>query len=152
MPKLWKPGDAYIWISGLALMLTLAMIGGLLFLIATKGLGSMWPVDIGRYKLTDGSVYLGQFQGRELVRGAEGIRSESDFRVKLKIGNRDLYGLDFKWVDEADIASLDYPNNAVILERREWGNYHGYLKEIRKNGEIVSASASTSTAGTGKLL
>ncbi len=140
MPKLWKPGDAYIWISGLALMLTLAMIGGLLFLIATKGLGSMWPVDIGRYKLTDGSVYLGQFQGRELVRGAEGIRSESDFRVKLKIGNRDLYGLDFKWVDEADIASLDYPNNAVILERREWGNYHGYLKEIRKNGEIVSGA------------
>ena len=138
MPRFWKTGDAYIWISGLALMITLVMIGGLLFLIATKGLGSMWPVDIGRYTLTDGSVYLGQLQNRESVRGAEGIKSESEFRVKLKIGNRDLYGLDFRWIDEAEIASRDYPRDAVILERREWGNYHGYLKEIRKNGRVIS--------------
>ena len=137
MPKLWKPGDAYVWISGLALMVTLVMIGGLLYLIATKGLGSMWPVDVGRYELTDGSVYLGQLQNRESVRGAGGIKSDSEFRVKLKTGNRDLYGLDFKWVDEADIASLDYPGDAVILERREWGNYHGYIKEIRKNGTAI---------------
>ncbi len=137
MPRLWKAGDAYVWISGLALMVTLVMIGGLLFLIATKGLGSMWPVDIGSYTLKDGSVYLGQLRSRESVRGAEGIRSDSEFRVKLKIGNRDLYGLDFKWIDEADIASRDYPREAVILERREWGNYHGYLKEIRKNGRAI---------------
>lgn len=137
MPRLWKPGDAYVWISGLALMVTLVMIGGLLFLIATKGLGSLWPVDIGRYTLTDGSTYLGQLQGRESVRGAHGAKSESEFRVKLKIGNRDLYGLDFKWIDEADIASIDYPRDAVILERHEWGNYHGFLKEIRKNGQII---------------
>ena len=137
MPKLWKPGDAYVWVSGLALMVTLMMIGGLLFLIATKGLGSMWPVDIGRYTLRDGSAYLGQLRSRESVRGTEGVRSDSEFRIKLKIGNRDLYGLDFKWIDEADIASIDYPRDAVILERREWGNYHGYLKEIRKNGTVI---------------
>ena len=137
MPRLWKPGDAYVWISGLALMVTLVMIGGLLFLIATKGLGSMWPVDIGHYTLKDGSTYLGQLQSRELVRGTSGVKSDSDFRVKLKIGNRDLYGLDFRWIDETDIASIDYPPEAVILERREWGNYHGYLKEIRKNGTVI---------------
>lgn len=136
MPKLWKAGDSYIWISGLALMVTLVMIGGLLFLIATKGLGSMWPADIGRYELGDGSTYLGKFRARESVRGGDGVRG-SEFRVKLKIGNRDVYGLDFRWIDEADIASHDYPNDAVVLERREWGDYHGYLKEIRKNGEVI---------------
>ncbi len=136
MSKLWKAGDAYIWISGLALMITLVMIGGLLFLIATKGLGSMWPADIGCYTLGDGSVYLGQFRARESVRDSDGVRG-SGSRVKLKIGNRDLYGLDFKWIDEADIASIDYPLEAVILERHEWGNYHGYLKEIRKNGIVI---------------
>lgn len=136
MPKLWKAGDSYIWISGLALMVTLVMIGGLLFLIATKGLGSMWPADIGRYELGDGSTYLGKFRARESVRGGDGVRG-SEFRVKLKIGNRDVYGLDFRWIDEADIASRDYPNDAVVLERREWGDYHGYLKEIRKNGEVI---------------
>lgn len=136
MPKLWKAGDSYIWISGLALMVTLVMIGGLLFLIATKGLGSMWPADIGRYELRDGSTYLGKFRARESVRGGDGVKG-SEFRVKLKIGNRDVYGLDFRWIDEADIASRDYPNDAVVIERREWGDYHGYLKEIRKNGEVI---------------
>ncbi len=138
--KLWKAGDAYVWMSGLALMMTLVMIGGLLYLIATKGLGSMWPADMGRYVLNDGSVYLGQFRARESVRGIEGL-SDSEFRIKLKIGNRDLYGLDFKWVDEADLASVDYPREAVILERREWGNYHGYIKEIREEGKIVPGSS-----------
>lgn len=136
MPRFWKPGDAYIWISGLALMLTLVMIGGLLFLIATKGLGSMWPADIGRYTLKDGSAYLGELRVRESVGGRDGA-SDSESRIKLKIGNRDLYGLDFRWIDEADIASHDYPRDAVVLERREWGDYHGYLKEIRKEGRVI---------------
>ena len=136
MPNLWKAGDAYIWISGLALMVTLVMIGGLLFLIATKGLGSMWPADIGRYELRDGSAYLGQLRARESVRGGDGV-SGSEFRVKLKIGNRDIYGLDFKWINEGDIKSHDYPRDAVVLERHEWGDYHGYLKEIRKNGQVI---------------
>ncbi len=136
MPNLWKAGDAYIWISGLALMITLVMIGGLMFLIATKGLGSMWPADIGRYELRDGSAYLGQLRARESVRGGDGV-SGSEFRVKLKIGNRDIYGLDFKWIDEGDIKSRGYPRDAVVLERHEWGDYHGYLKEIRKNGQVI---------------
>lgn len=136
MPNLWKAGDAYIWISGLALMITLVMIGGLLFLIATKGLGSMWPADIGRYELRDGSAYLGQLRARESVRGGDGV-SGSEFRVKLKIGNRDIYGLDFKWINEGDVKSRDYPRDAVVLERHEWGDYHGYLKEIRKNGQVI---------------
>ncbi len=136
MPNLWKAGDAYIWISGLALMVTLVMIGGLLFLIATKGLGSMWPADIGRYELRDGSAYLGQLRARESVRGGDGV-SGSEFRVKLKIGNRDIYGLDFKWINEGDVKSRDYPRDAVVLERHEWGDYHGYLKEIRKNGQVI---------------
>jgi phosphate transport system permease protein len=136
MPNLWKAGDAYIWISGLALMITLVMIGGLMFLIATKGLGSMWPADIGRYELRDGSACLGQLRARESVRGGDGV-SGSEFRVKLKIGNRDIYGLDFKWIDEGDIKSRGYPRDAVVLERHEWGDYHGYLKEIRKNGQVI---------------
>ena len=119
MPRtLWKAGDAYVWLSGLALMVTLVMIGGLLYLIASKGLSSLWPADVGRYELRDGSAYLGQLRDRERTRGVGGV-SESDYRVKLKIGNRDVYGLDFRWVDETEIARVSYPGDAVILERRE---------------------------------
>ncbi len=135
----WKAGDAYVWLSGLALMITLVMIGGLLWLIASKGLSSLWPADVGRYELRDGSAYLGQLRDRERTRGGGGI-SGRDYRVKLKIGNRDVYGLDFRWVDESKIAEVSYPEDAVILERREWGNYHGFLKEIRVDAMTVPAS------------
>lgn len=149
MPRtLWKAGDAYVWLSGLALMITLVMIGGLLWLIASKGLSSLWPADVGRYELRDGSAYLGQLRDREKTRGAGGVSGE-DYRVKLKVGNRDVYGLDFRWIDESRIAEVSYPENAVILERREWGNYHGFLREIRKNGRTV---ASASDPGAFSLL
>lgn len=149
MPRnLWKAGDAYVWLSGLALMITLVMIGGLLWLIASKGLSSLWPADVGRYELRDGSAYLGQLRDREKTRGAGGVSGE-DYRVKLKVGNRDVYGLDFRWIDESRIAEVSYPENAVILERREWGNYHGFLGEIRKNGRTV---ASASDPGVFSLL
>ncbi len=140
MPRtLWKAGDAYVWLSGLALMITLVMIGGLLWLIASKGLSSLWPADVGRYELRDGSAYLGQLRDREKTRGAGGVSGE-DYRVKLKVGNRDVYGLDFRWIDESRIAEVSYPENAVILERREWGNYHGFIREIRKNGRTVASA------------
>ena len=140
MPRTpWKAGDAYVWLSGLALMITLVMIGGLLWLIASKGLSSLWPADVGRYELRDGSAYLGQLCDRERTRGVGGV-SGRDYRVKLKIGNRDVYGLDFRWVDESKIAEVSYPEDAVILERREWGNYHGFVREIRVDGETVPAS------------
>lgn len=149
MPRtLWKAGDAYVWLSGLALMITLVMIGGLLWLIASKGLSSLWPADVGRYELRDGSAYLGQLRDREKTRGAGGVSGE-DYRVKLKVGNRDVYGLDFRWIDESRIAEVSYPENAVILERREWGNYHGFIREIRKNGRTV---ASASDPGAFSLL
>jgi len=62
-------------------------------------------------------------------------------RIRVKIGNRDLYGLDFKWVDEDKIASQTFPLNAVLLERREWGNFYGWIKAIHR-GETLHAEGS----------
>ena len=35
------------------------------------------------------------------------------------------------------IVSKAYPNNAIVVERREWGNFYGFLKELNINGNIV---------------
>ena len=37
------------------------------------------------------------------------------------MGNRDLFGADFRWVDETDIASRSEPAEATYVERREYG-------------------------------
>ena len=101
MKNFWKSGDPFIWLTGGAFIFSLLMIAGLLFLIMAKGLGFFWPSDIARVTLKDGSVLLGQIRGREKIpQPGAPVGTPDLYRIQLQIGNRDLYGLDFKWVDE----------------------------------------------------
>jgi len=139
MKNFWKSGDPFIWITGGALTFSLLMIGGLLFLIMAKGLGFFWPSDIAEVQLEDATKLLGPITAREKIPqpGAPPGTPER-YRIQLQVGNRDIYGLDFRWVNEDEIAKIDYPRSAVLLERREWGNMYGFINEIRE-GEVVVA-------------
>jgi len=138
MNKFWKSGDPFIWLTGVALMFSLLMIAGLMYLITAKGLGFFWPANLAEIKLKDGSVVLGEITGRETAKmhGADGQDVNVE-RTQLKIGNRDLYGLDFRWVDDNNIENTSYPQYAVALERREWGNMYGFIKQITEGGNVL---------------
>lgn len=138
MNKYWKSGDPFVWLTGVALMFSLLMIAGLMYLIAAKGLGFFWPSDLAEVKLKDGSVFLGEITSHEKAK-LHNSEGEDIFveRTQLKIGNRDLYGLDFKWIDDDNIESTTYPKYAVALERREWGNMYGFIKQISEGGNVV---------------
>jgi len=56
----------------------------------------------------------------------------------VKTGNRDISGLDFRWLLGKDIKQTEYPENLIVLERREWGNFYGYLETIKEEGKIVA--------------
>lgn len=136
--KFWKSGDPFVWMTGVALMFSLLMIAGLIYLIAAKGLGFFWPANVAEIRLKDGNMVLGEITGREKVKGYNAAEDEPYIeRTQLKIGNRDLYGLDFRWVDDDQIESTTYPKFAVVLERREWGNMYGFIKEITESGNVV---------------
>ncbi|MCI0454700.1 MAG: phosphate ABC transporter permease PstA [Candidatus Dadabacteria bacterium] len=139
MKKFWKSGDPFVWITGGALAFSLLMIGGLLFLIMAKGLGFFWPSDIAEVTLKDGAKFLGQIRGREEIPQPDAsVGTPKLYRIQLQIGNRDIYGLDFKWINKNEIAKIDYPSEAVLFERLEWGNMYGFIKEIRE-GEVIIA-------------
>ncbi len=122
MKKIFKTGNPYIWLSGSTLTISLLMIFGLVTLIMIKGLGIFWPQNITRLMLNDNSVIIGE------VAKTEAIPNHKDsYRTKLKVGNRDIYGMDFRWVDNSIIISQDYPVTALTIERREWGNMYGFL-------------------------
>ncbi|MEE9176245.1 MAG: phosphate ABC transporter, permease protein PstA, partial [Thermodesulfobacteriota bacterium] len=112
MNKFWKSGDLFVWLTGAALMFSLLMIAGLMYLILAKGLGFFWPSDVAELDLQNGSKLMGEIIAQEKVPSkGEGIPDE--YRTQLKIGNRDLYGLDFRWVDDEEIESISYPKYAV---------------------------------------
>ncbi|HLG44343.1 MAG TPA: phosphate ABC transporter permease PstA [Nitrospirales bacterium] len=139
LKKMMASGDLFVWASGAGLAVALMMVVGLLFLIIVNGMGFFWTGDIVELTLMDGTRVMGQPAGREIIPNSVTPDSpQGKGRIRVKIGNRDLYGLDFKWIDEDKIASQAFPPNAVLLERREWGNFYGWIKAIRR-GETPHA-------------
>ncbi|MCP4252458.1 MAG: phosphate ABC transporter permease PstA, partial [Candidatus Scalindua sp.] len=132
MKKIFKTGSPYIWLSGGTLTISLLMIFGLVTLIMIKGLGIFWPHNITRLMLDDNSIVLGEISKTEPIPNLK-----DSYRTKLKVGNRDIYGMDFRWVDNSRIISQDSPISALTIERREWGNMYGFLKGMKHDDTIV---------------
>ena len=51
-------------------------------------------------------------------------------RSLIKQGNRDVSGVDFSWIIDSYITDFRYPETLMTIERREWGNFYGYLKTV----------------------
>jgi phosphate transport system permease protein len=134
MRKLWRSGEPFIWLAGGALALALLLVAGLIGLILYNGLGFFWPKNVLRVTLDDGKVMTGQLADREGVPGQPG-----QYRIKLKVANRDLYGADFRWLDESRIARREYPAEVVVIERTEWGALIGTIEEVRRGDQIVAS-------------
>jgi phosphate transport system permease protein len=139
--KLWRSGEPFIWLTGGALAVALLMVAGLVGIILGNALGFFWPAAVLRVMLDDGQALTGQVVEREAIPGKPG-----QHRIKLKIANRDLYGADFQWVDEARIARREYPPEAVVIERTEWGLLIGTLREVRDGAQVVAAGPGATAA------
>ena len=127
-----EKGDLWIWATGSMVTIALLMILVLLGVILVNGLGYFWPKPLAEMRLTDGSVLAGEITSRETSeRGGEQIAS-----VKLKMGNRDLYGLDFRWVEARNIESEIYPEDLLKLERLEHGDFFGRIVSVQAREKI----------------
>lgn len=132
MRTFFKNGSALIWLTALATGLSFLMIGALLVLVMVNGLGIFWPAALEEFTLQDGGKVLGEVWEVE----AASTTNVTGKRLRLKIGNRDFYGLDFRWIEEENILARAKPAEAFVLERQAWGNALGYLTEIKLGTEI----------------
>ena len=134
MKRVWSSGEPFIWLTGGALTLSLLLVAGLIGLILYNGLGFFWPRDVVRLTLVDGAAMTGQIVEREPVPGKPG-----QYRIKLKVANRDLYGADFQWVDEGKIARREYPADIAVIDRSEWGALIGAIKAVRDGDRVIAS-------------
>jgi phosphate transport system permease protein len=138
MIKFLRTGEPFIWLTGGGLAVGLVMVVGLLLLIMVNGLGFFWPSDVVEFSLSDGRVVLGQITDREAIPQTEATVGSVRYRIKIKQGNRDIYGNDFVWVDESDVSRRELPLDAIVIERREWGNLYGAIKAVRDGDTKVA--------------
>jgi phosphate transport system permease protein len=132
----FRKGEPMIWLTGSGLAASLILIFGLLALVAVRGLGIFWPSPLVLIETKDGKRVLGEILTREPVPDAK----DGAQRIRVKIANRDLNGLDFRWIEEKEIAKRETPANALILERQEYGNFHGFLKEVRRGDQTIGGA------------
>ncbi len=131
LQRFFASGILFIWLSGGALACSLLLIGGLLMLIFINGMGYFWPKDLVQVTLNDGTRVLGEIVDTQRIpETVTAALPDGQSRIQLKVGNRDVYGLDFRWVDEADIAQRAWPKDVIAFERREWGNFYGWVNAV----------------------
>ena len=130
-------GQSLTWLCAGALSLNLLLALGLLLLIAVSGLGYFWQPGLVLFTMTDGSQLLGEVH--EVENRPFAADGSGGPRTRVKIGNRDLYGLDFRWIEDRDIAARSEPLEAALLERFEWGNFYGTMHELRRGDEILAS-------------
>ncbi len=155
MIKKWfKSGDPWIWLNASAVSTSIIIVVGLLLLIAVRGLSHFWPAQVIQAELVNGEqriTLIGEIVETEevpvqrLLDSGVNIKTNKEFitRTLIKVGNRDKFGSDFRWVIFPDNTSINYPKNLVQIERREWGNFYGYIKNITKNGKRIATQEAT---------
>lgn len=123
------PGLPGIWSTALATAVVLALLLALLWIVTVNAVAWFWPAPVWRLTLVDGEVVVGQKVQRE---EAPSLTLDEDapprYRVNLKVGNRELTGSDFRWIDESDIASEATPPELVRIERSEYGDAFGRVE------------------------
>ena len=146
----YKSGAPWIWLNGGAVALSMVMVIGLLALIAVRGFGHFWPADILHTSIVDREgnrhAVMGEAVRSEVIPAA--VARDSGYTVPdnvelvtrhlIKQGNRDVSSRDFMWYLETGMDEWEYPDAAIVIERREWGNYYGYPVEIHEDGKTVS--------------
>ncbi len=144
-------GNPWVWLTAGTVSLSLVMVFGLLFLIAFNGLAHFWPSKVAAITLVNANGetehLLGELVDDEIVsatrvREAGGTVPDGMTVVRrylIKVGNRDVDANDFRWIAETELKHLEYPTDAMVVERTEWGNFYGYLTDVRE-GETALAS------------
>jgi len=146
-----KRGTPWIWMNAGAVSIAVIMTLGLLAIIAVRGLAHFWPADVivADYSMPGAEmrVLAGEVvQAEEVPRArlaASGLPvnvegGEFMTRELLKVGNREVYGADFSWVVGEWLSNQHTPAELMVLERREWGNFYGYLLNVKEAGQLVA--------------
>ncbi len=142
--KWFDSGTPFVWLNAGAVSISVVMVVGLISLIAVRGLGHFWPADIHVFDYyaspTDEPVRLmGEMVDEESVSrsraGNPAYKGETLKRNLIKTGNRDVSGLDFRWILDSGVKNSSLPKDAMVVERYEWGNLYGFLTGLEIDGQ-----------------
>ncbi len=146
-----KSGAPWIWLNAAAVSVSVLMVVGLLALIAVRGLSHFWPHPVVSFTYHSGPDQsrriIGEIHDQEVLPvsrlRAAGYWLPEDAgpeitRYLVKVGNRDVYGADFFSAASSNMSDLSHPREVMVVERTEWGNFYGFLRSVKEQGQVVA--------------
>ena len=138
-----------VWATAMGLTVGLVMVVSLLVLILFNGITAFWPKRVAYLELTSRStarlgespVLVGEVVKRQ-YKTAGAASQGRQVEWQLFVGNKERYGLSFRYVDAADVVAQRYPAQVMSIERLEYGDAIGEPVALRvaEAGELASDS------------
>ena len=129
-------GEAFVWFTGLGLIIGLGMVIGLLSLVIVNGITVFWAPQVPVAQVDDGRTLIGQLAQRRVRAGSPADNPR--YELQYQVGLRELNGNSYLWVDEAKIKSESFPADVLGLERVENGPAFVRPQTLRKSdGKVI---------------
>lgn len=162
LDKWISSGTPFVWLNAGAVAVSILMVAGVLGVLVVKGMANFWPADVlqAEYQppTESGQIIVSKILGEsvdsetvlasQIISSGIPVSDAQDFYIRqlIKRGNRDVSGADFAWVLSDFINMASYPPGVVTLERREWGNFYGFLINLFENDiNIMESDAAQGT-------
>ena len=141
-------GESFVWFTSMGLSIGLLMVVFLLALIVLNGIKVFWPDKTALIQLKEGSseainnqpYVAGNILKTQEKLGTRGsIAPEKELQVF--IGNKDIYGMGFKFINEKEIAQIRHPKELIEIERLEYGDAIGLPLNLQLQGGTAIAAS-----------
>ena len=145
--KEWlNKGEHWIWLSASTVSISVVLVLSLLAMISYKGLSHFWPhpvyeFNIGSAGSSEKTLIVGELHDTKnrVVVEDSGLKTLVP-QYLLKVGNRDVFGIDFKWVNSENIQGemQTLAKDVVVIERFEYGHVFGQLSSFTIKGKTTT--------------
>jgi len=150
-----KPvGEKWVWLTSMGLAVGVMMVITLLTLIVRNGLSVFWPKPVIRIELDEGSRFamrntnviggmVADIRTKIVQRSVadKGAQIGEDEEWHIFLGNKDVYGAGFKYIDLSAARSVTRPPRAIMVERMEYGHAIGIPSSLQfADGTTINAN------------
>ena len=141
--SLWARGEPVVWVHGAGLLLCVAMIAGLIGLVAYQGLATFWPARVMRVQTLDGEILMGEKTRTEsyvlTFSTAEMLGDKASRRVRRKLMSAFRADLAER-IERGELLTTEPVGPAAIRER--------LVAKCVEEGGGTAASAATRAEAT----
>jgi phosphate transport system permease protein len=137
------PGEGLVWLSGMGLAIGLCMVAVLMSVIVWNGVSVFWPKRVIEFSYIDKTAG-GDGAKKEMHVAGSIVKTQqkaaSDGKaavdeIQIYTGNKDVYNLGFRYLDQAAITAEKQPDDIMVIERMTGGNAIGTPVALIPKGE-----------------